>query len=331
VKIGITYNLKKSSPSRNIPDAFEEFDSPATIRAVANALESGGHRVIRLGWGTEAIRKIKNTRPDFIFNLAEGFEGRNRESIMPAICELFGIPHTGSDAFTLALTLDKMQATTIVSCAGVKVPASVLIRPRENPVKLPPFPLFIKPALEGSSIGIRLSSRVEDRKALAKQLRRLWRTYGEKPVLAEHFIDGREFTVGVLGNEIPYLIGIMEIRFRKEITPPSRHFIYSMEIKRDWEKLCEYIAPPDIPASLVKKISQSALAAYRALGCRDVTRIDFRVNPAGEVFFLEANPLPGLNPISGDIVILAKKMGWTHEKLILTILAHAMERCGLSR
>lgn len=331
MKIGITYNLKQPARAGKLPRGFEEFDSPETIHAIAEAFENNGYRAIRLGWGLEAIKKIKRDRPDFIFNIAEGFEGRNRESLMPAVCELFNIPHTGSDAYTLALTLDKVQAKIIAAHAGVKTPAFSVIHPGIKPGKLPPFPLFVKPVFEGSSIGIRLTSRIGNRKELEEQLHWLWKKYGKRPVLAEHFIEGREFTVGILGNKNPYPIGTMEIRFKKEITPPSRDFIYSMEIKRDWENLCEYIAPPKIPASLSEKIARSALAAYQSLGCRDIARMDFRVNKAHEVFFLEANPLPGLNPVSGDIVILAKKMGWTHEKLVLTILRHAMERYGISR
>jgi len=332
VKIGITYNLKPETPADPTGEASEEFDRPETIDAIAAILKKNGHHPVKLGWGLEAIDRIRSERPEFIFNLAEGFQGRNRESIMPALCELFRIPYTGSDPLTLALTLDKSQAKIIVRHAGVRTPDFILPGAGGNQTKLPPFPLFVKPLSGGSSIGIRLNSLVRNNKELAVRIAWLREKYGEVPLLIEQFISGREITVGVLGNGKPAVLGIMEIRYKQELTkPPTPDFIYSMEVKRDWENLCEYIAPAAIPDRTREKLVRTSLSAYSALGCRDIARLDFRLTSNGEPFFLEANPLPGLNPVSGDIVILAKKMGWTHEKLILTILKHAMERQGVLR
>jgi len=332
VKIGITYNLKPETPPDPPGDASEEFDRPETIEAIAAILKKNGHHPVKLGWGLEAIDRIRSERPEFIFNLAEGFHGRNRESIMPALCELFRIPYTGSDPLTLALTLDKSQAKIIVRHAGVRTPDFILPGAGGNQTKLPPFPLFVKPLSGGSSIGIRLNSIVRDKKELAARISWLRKRYRAEPLLIERFITGREITVGVLGNDKPSVLGIMEIRYKRELKkPPTPDFIYSMEVKRDWENLCEYIVPAAIPELARRELIKSSLSAYAALGCRDIARLDFRLASNGESYFLEANPLPGLNPVSGDIVILAKKIGWTHERLILTILKHAMERQGVLR
>lgn len=332
MKIGITYNLKEDAPQDSTSDVFEEFDTPETIDAIAAILKKAGHTPVKLGFGKEAVERIGTERPDFIFNIAEGFEGRTRESVMPEICERFHIPYTGSSPFALALALDKPQAKVIVSHVHVKTPAFVLLEPKRPRPSLPAFPLFVKPALEGSSIGIRLNSRVENLKELDDRINWLRNEYGSIPVLIEQFIPGREITVGVLGNGTPYLLGIMEIRYKKGAPRPTGgEFIYSIEVKRDWENVCEYVAPAELSAPLRGKITTAALNAYNALGCKDIARIDFRVDPKEEPYFLEANPLPGLNPVSGDIVIMAKKMGWTHEKLVLTILKHAMERQGFLR
>ena len=323
MKIGITFNLKEK-PSAGLPeDTYEEWDAEETIDRLASALESGGHEVVELGWGLEVLEKIRRRHVDFVFNIAEGIEGRTRESLLPALFELAGIPYSGSDPLTLALTLDKARAKMIVAPAGVATPEFQVVEDSYAVETLPAFPLFVKPLHEGSSKGIRASSRVETESALREQISWLRLHYGPIPILIERYIAGREFTVGVLGNRDPYLLGIMEIRFRGRET---QDFIYSLEVKRDWEKLCEYVAPPVMDPSLEHKIRRDAVAAYRALGCRDVARLDFRVDVRGVVYFLEANPLPGLSPVSGDLVILAKRMGWTYEKLILTILAHAQER-----
>lgn len=324
MKIGIAYNLKEKPSAHLAPDFYEEFDAPETIDAIARALTSGGHEVVRLGWGIEVIDRIRSSGVEFVFNLAEGLRGRNRESLLPALFELLEIPYTGSDPLTLALTLEKVQAKRIVQSAGIKTPEYAVMASREEVAPLPPFPLFVKPLHEGSSKGIRLGSRVADREALREQIAWLDRSYGRMPVLVERYVAGREFTVGVLGNERPYLLGMMEIRFRDKA---RGDLVYSFEVKHDWENLCEYVVPPEMGRDLEGRLRDSAMRAYSVLGCRDVARLDFRVDAAGEVYFLEANPLPGLNPVSGDLVILARRVGWSYEKLILTILRHAEERC----
>ncbi len=335
MKVGITFNLKEPShfargrrkapkPSAGLPeDAFEEFDTSETIEALASALRSGGHEVVLLGWGIDVVRKVRREKVDFVFNIAEGIKGRCRESLMPAIFELLEIPYSGSDPLTLALTLDKAQAKIIVSHAGVQTPEFKVINHGFEISDLPPFPLFVKPLHEGSSKGIRESSKVETQSALRQQVSWLWQQYGKIPLLVERYIAGREFTVGLLGNHKPYLLGIMEIRFRQKT---ANDFIYSLEVKRDWEAKCEYIAPARISRALQAGIEEAALLAYKSLACRDVARIDFRVDFEDRIYFLEANPLPGLSPVSGDLVILARHMGWSYEKLVLTILKHSQER-----
>jgi len=328
VKIGITYNLKQQPAADSPPDAFEEFDTEETIDSLAAALKSGGHDTVKLGWGLEVVEKIRAKNIDFIFNMAEGLQGRNREAQLPALFELIGIPYTGSDPLTLSLTLDKSQAKIMVEHAGVRTPEFAVAPDQKIPQKLPPFPLFIKPLYEGSSKGIRQSSYVTSKKGLEKQFLWLRNEYGNIPLLIERFIPGREFTVGILGNREPYVLGIMEIRFREKGT---QDFIYSYEVKNDWRRLCEYIISPPMDPALEQKVRASAFTAYRALGCRDVARMDFRIDKEGEAYFLEANPLPGLSPVYSDLVIMAKGMGWTYEKLILTIVQHAQERCFPSK
>lgn len=344
MKIGITYNLKEEPPPQrpcagmakryrngrfrcqppNLPeDAFEEFDSQDTIDAIASALEKGGHDVVLLGWGIEVVERIRLEAVDFVFNIAEGFQGGNRESLMPALLEMIDVPYSGSDPLTLGLTLDKAKAKRVVAGAGVLAPESRVIESPGQFPPLPPFPLVVKPLHEGSSKGIRSQSKVHDGEALAAQVAWLWRVYGTIPVLAERYIPGREFTVGVLGTRDPCVLGVMEVRYRKGI---AGEFFYSLEVKRQWRERCEYVVPPRIAAGIQEEIRQAALTAYKALGCRDVARIDFRVDRDGRVYFIEANPLPGLSPLSSDLVFLAEGMGWSYEKLILTILSHAVER-----
>jgi D-alanine-D-alanine ligase len=181
------------------------------------------------------------------------------------------------------------------------------------------FPVIVKPAWEGSSKGIRGKCVVESLPGLYAAANALYRAYGQ-PVLAEEYVEGEEWTVGVVGNEEPRVIGLMRI------VPlhAQERFVYSLEVKRDFRRQVRYEVTAD-PRRAPAGLDHCARLAYRALGCRDVARIDFRVRD-GQAYFLEANPLPGLNPDSSDLVILARGAGWSYEQLIGTVLQEAIDR-----
>jgi D-alanine-D-alanine ligase len=341
MRIGITFDLKADqsvpSPQAALPngaargeavpdDLQEEFDSPATVEAVAAVLRDLGHTVEKLGDGRELLQRLLDRPPDFVFNFAEGQGvGRSREARVPAVLEMLGIPYTGSDPLTLAVTLDKDSAKRLVASAGVTVPRGVVVPPGEDPRQVLnyvdlSFPVIVKPAWEGSSKGIRGKCVVDDPAELSGAVEGLCRGY-RQPVLIEEYIQGDELTVGVLGNDPPQVLGIMRVLPRQ----PTERFIYSLEIKRDFERLVRYDCPAQLAPAETEAVRQAALTAYRVLGCRDVARLDFRLRD-GIPYFLEVNPLPGLNPHSGDLVIMARLCGWTYPRLIEAIWQAARER-----
>jgi D-alanine-D-alanine ligase len=332
MRIGITYDLKVDLSGRpDLPDDVqEEFDSPATVEAIAAALRGLGHQVEKLGDGRELLERLLADPPDFVFNFAEGQGiGRCREARVPAVLEMLGIPYTGSDPLTLAATLDKDCAKRLVASAGVAVPAGVVIDPPEADAVLSTqysvlrtltFPVIVKPAWEGSSKGIRDKCLVDGASDLADMVGSLLQDYGQ-PVLVEEYIQGDELTVGVLGNAPPRVLGTMRVLPNE----PVERFVYSLEVKRDYERQVRYECPARLPAAQAKAVEGAALSAYRALGCRDVARIDFRLRD-GTPYFLEVNPLPGLNPDHSDLVILARGLGWTYDRLIGAIVQEALDR-----
>jgi D-alanine-D-alanine ligase len=328
MRIGITYDLKVDGPvGKDLPDDFqEEYDSPATVEAVASVLRDLGHTVEKLGDGRELLERLLADPPDLVFNLAEG-QGisRSREARVPAVLEMLGIPHTGSDPLTLAVTLDKDCAKRLVQSAGVAVPRGIVVDAsgadrqtlRHGDLI---FPVIVKPAWEGSSKGIRNKSVVEKATDLQDAIRRLQVDH-RQPVLVEEFIEGDELTVGVTGNDPPRVLGIMRVLPNR----PTERFVYGLEVKRDFERQVRYDCPAQLAPSDTAAVTAKALAAYRVLGCRDVARIDFRLRD-GVPYFLEVNPLPGLNPHSGDLCILARHCGWSYPQLIGTILQAALDR-----
>ena len=328
MRIGITYDLKTESVSTEgfasqLPDDWqEEFDSPATLDAVSAALADLGHEVELLGNGRELLERLLSDPPDFIFNMAEGHGiSRSREARVPAVLEMLGIPFTGSDPLTLASALDKDCAKRLVQAAGVAAPRGVVVENECPKVEDSlPFPVIVKPAWEGSSKGIRSNGLVTDPNQLSDAFESLQADH-RQPILIEEFIDGDELTVGVLGNEPPEIMGIMRVIPRQ----PTARFVYSLDVKRNYVQQVRYECPACLPANSLDKVGRAALTVYRALGCRDVARIDFRLRD-GVPYFLEANPLPGLNPESSDLVIMARLCGWSYQKLIETILQAAMTR-----
>jgi D-alanine-D-alanine ligase len=330
MKIGITYDLKTDVPAgADLPDDFqEEFDSPTTIEAIAAVLRGLGHQVEKLGDGRPLLERLLAAPPEFVFNFAEGQGvGRSREARAPAVLEMLGIPYTGSDPLTLAVTLDKDCAKRLVSAAGVRCPRGVVIGPsddalaavrRDNGAFV--YPALLKPAWEGSSKGIRAKCLVDGPKELEEAVAWLRRDH-RQPILAEEFVAGDELTVGLVGNDTPCVLGVMRVLPRQA----TERFVYSLEVKRDWRTQVRYECPAALPAEQLRAVEAAALRAWHALGCRDVARVDFRLRD-GVPYFLEVNPLPGLNPESSDLVILARLAGWTYERLVGSILEAALDR-----
>ena len=246
------------------------------------------------------------------------------EARVPAVLEMLGVPFTGSDPLTMAVTLDKDVAKKLAAAEGVRVPGGIALHADEEltgaMVDRLIFPLVAKPAWEGSSKGIREKCLVKTPGELPGVIASLRRDH-RQTILLEEYIAGDELTVGVYGNTAPAILGVMRVVPRKR----SEHFIYSLEIKRKYLEHVAYESPAPLAAADRQAVEQAALTVFRALGCRDIARIDFRLRD-GVPYFLEVNPLPGLHPIDSDLVILAKGVGWTYARLIQTILGSAVER-----
>ena len=341
MRIGLAFDLKPQGalPAGAPDDLHEEFDSPATVQAIGGALRELGYEVIDLGNGRSLLEKLLRDPPDLVFNFAEGHgTSRNREARVPAVCEMLDIPCTGSDPLTLALALDKDMSRRVVADAGVIVPKGILLTPppdaydgdyAEFPAMISEsglaLPLIAKPNLEGSSKGIRSKCLIERLEDAGPVIASLWRDY-RQAVLLEEYIVGEEVTVGVIDNDSPRVLGMMRILPRQ----PTERFVYSLEVKRDWANRVSYECPPQLPFETLRALETAALQAYEILGCRDITRLDFRVRD-GVPYFLEANPLPGLNPETGDIVSIARFMGISHTQLIGAIVDAACARTRLKR
>lgn len=329
-RVGLTFNLKKARDPEDDepPDAQAEYDSPATVMAVADALRRGGHQVVFLEADEFLPDRIREESPQVVFNLAEGLRGESRESHVPALLEMLGIPYTGSGVLSLALCLDKPLTKVVLGQYGIPTPAFRVIAPDEaiDATGLR-FPLFVKPAHEGSSMGVGPGSVVYGETDLVRQVNLVRELYRQE-ALVEEFLPGREFTVGLVGNRCLHAFPIMEINYDE--VPADHGAVYSRHFKEHWDDDRYYLCPAPVDEALRAELVELARRAFRALRCRDVARVDLRLDAAGRPQVLEINPLPGLAPGFSDLPRAAAAEGWTYEELVNGILDVALLRLGMS-
>jgi D-alanine-D-alanine ligase len=349
--VAVLANLKRNAPKiAGMPDdAWDDLDSDATVDAIVGALESAGHRAEFLEGDLSLIETLPRLKPDICFNICEGHWGDSRESHVPALLEMLRIPYTGSGVLTLALTLDKPMTKRVLAFHELPTPAFQVFERADEP--LDPdlaFPLFVKPSREGTGMGVSGESIVRDEPALRAQLAHQLARY-RQPVLVERFVQGREVTVGCLGNLTPpvaqrlpadegalrVLAGLsflppLEVNFAAY--PESEGGVYTNRMKTDWADDFRYLCPAPLSAEQTAELDRLTAAVFRVTGCRDVARVDFRLDASDgdRPYILEVNPLPGLYPGLSDLVLEAEAAGISYGDLIVAILDQGCARYGLN-
>lgn len=326
--VGLAYNLKTDYRFQDgdPKDANAEFDSHYTIDAIEAALKSGGNKVVKIGGAKEIIKSLNKNKlsVDIIFNIAEGFSGRNRESEVPIILEMMGIPFVGSDGLTLGLTLDKVMTKKVLISDGLPTPKFIDIDDvaNLNGFKLN-YPLIVKPRFEGSSKGLNDNSKVENAQRLKEQADWVIKTY-KQPALIEEFISGTEFTVAVVGNKKPYAFPVVQVKIDGKLKLGDLFYTNSRIRSRG----LRYVCPAQIKSSFAKELQDIAIKTYKAVECRDFGRVDFRVDKKGKPYILEINPLPSLS-MSDVFGVAPKLVGKNYSAIVNEILDHALERYGI--
>ena len=344
-QIALIANLKSDfEPEEDDPpDAGSEYDSIKTIQAISDALQADGHQVIFLSADAVLPAALSELQPDFCFNIAEGLQGDGREAHVPALCELLGVPYTASRVVSSAIGLDKAHTKRIWKENGLPTADFVEVR-QICDLDLISFdyPMFVKPAREGSGMGITLGSIIWDRQELIKQTAFILDEY-HQPALVEEFLPGREFTVGFIGNpgspldrRFPDLYNadgyhffpILEIDAGISISPA----VYGQQAKSfavGTQGAPEYLCPADISQELSQQLIKLTKQAAEALDVCDVSRVDFRLDKDGQPRLLEINTLPGLSPGYSDLCIQASAEDLPYQTLITEILYLAAERYNL--
>jgi D-alanine-D-alanine ligase len=348
-RVALLANLKTNAPHfEGMPeDQWADLDSEKTVNSLIEAIRSGGHSCEFLEGDVTLIDTIRKFKPDICFNICEGHFGDAREAQVPALLEMLRIPYTGSKVLTLALSLDKPMTKRIIHWHELPTPAFQTLERADEPLNEDLiFPLFVKPSREGTGMGVSNKSIVHNEDELREQVEAIVGRY-KQTALVEHYIEGREVTVGVVGN----LIGPVARRMPENENAPriqaGLHFlppmevnlqpfvdsdvVYSNRLKVDLADQLDYLCPAPLDNDMVDELNWLAAAIFRVTGALDVSRIDFRLdaNDDWKPYILEINPLPGLSPGISDLVIEAAADGIQHAELVNKILNAALQRYGL--
>ena len=313
-----------------------------TIMAIRSAIESDGHVTRFLSADASLPDRLKQFFPDICFNIAEGAGGDSREAQVPALLEMLNVPYTASRVLANAVALDKTMTKRIWRDMGLPTAAFQEFVTGDEPLKGLTFPLFIKPAREGTGMGMDGDSIVYTEDQLRQRVRWVIETY-RQPALVEDFLPGREFTVGVLGrpdaarySRNPCLyeadgfhrFPILEVDNNRSITP-GVYGNLAKTLHYGDEGIPEFICPADIDPELSRELADLAIRAHLAIGAVDVSRVDIRLDAAGKPRLLEINSLPGLSPGFSDLCVIGLAEGLSYRDLILEILYLGASRFGL--
>lgn len=348
-RVAVLANLKKNAPTWQgmAEDQWDDLDSEKTVMALVEAIRAGGHECEFLEGDVSLLDSVRKYQPDICFNICEGHFGDAREAQVPAILEMLRIPYTGSKVLTLALTLDKPMTKRVLTYHDLPTPPFQVFERVDEPLSSDmTFPMFVKPSREGTGMGVSVKSIVNNESELRDQVDYVLKRY-KQTALVEKFIDGREVTVGIVGNlrgpvarRMPYDEDLPRIQAGLHFLPPMEvdlkpylesDAVYSNRLKVALADQLNYLCPAPLDKDLIDDLNWYAAAVFRVVGALDVSRVDFRLdaNDGWKPYILEINPLPGLSPGISDLVIEAEADGIGHTELVNNILNTALKRHGL--
>jgi D-alanine-D-alanine ligase len=348
-KVALLANLKVNAPHwEGMPeDQWDDLDSEKTIHALLEAIRSGGHTCDFLEGDITLVDTVRKFKPDICFNICESHFGDAREAQVPAILEKLQIPYTGSKVLCLALGLDKPMTKRVLTYHDLPTPDFQTFERVDEPLdEKMQFPLFVKPSREGTGMGVTAQSIVKDEAELREQVSQMIQRY-KQAALVETFIEGREVTVGMVGNlvgpvarRLPHDEDLPRIEAGLRFFPPMEvdlspyletDAVYANRLKVALADQLNYLCPAPLDDDMVDELNWLAAAVFRVTGALDVARVDFRLDAKDDwkPYILEINPLPGLSPGISDIVIEAAAEGVDHPTLVNMIRETALRRYGM--
>jgi D-alanine-D-alanine ligase len=328
-RVAIVYN-------EPVKSRYDERGEQAAVTGVLEAVEAVHRALLELGYDVAQVplappldrarKKLSELEADLVFNLFEGFSGYpETEADIPAILSALGIPYTGCPGGAIGLALDKVKTRVTLTTGGIKTPDFQLLNPETLSSFSLNYPCIVKPRGEDASHGLSERSVVYDFASLERQVASVSRFYGGQ-ALVEHFINGREFNVTVLGNNSYTVLPISEIDYSSlKGVPKILTFAAKWQPDSLYFQGINVVCPAEIGTSEKEHIGRTALSAFRLLGCRGYARVDMRQDEAGRLNVIEVNPNPDISPGSGA-VRQAEVAGMAYPQFIGKIVQLALEK-----
>ncbi len=335
MNIALACSIKPDNIDEKDKEKYAEFDSRETIKELAKAIEANNHKVeiIDVKENIKDVLNNKKSNISLVFNVAEGLHGEEREAVVPKICEELKIPFSGAGSETSVIVLNKAKTKEILLTNNIPTPKFQVFNNEDEELKELEFPLLVKPLLEGSSKGLFNENLVNDEESLKKIIKKIKINYNQAAIV-EEFLNGKEFTVPIIGYDNPVVLPIVEIKF--DHLPSNIHPMDSYEAKWIYDNPEAEIDPLVCPAKLDKeledKIKEIALKTFKVLDCKDWARIDMRLCKNNVPNVLEVNTPPGFMKDPKENSRLPKAayaLGWSYEKLISEVLNSAIKRWKL--
>jgi D-alanine-D-alanine ligase len=344
-RVALIANVKgeTSLPIDGPADAGAEFDRKETLDAIMQSIVSDGHTTALLPADENLPFALRDFSPDVCFNIAEGLTGDSREAQVPALLEMLRIPYTASRVLANAIGLDKTMTKRLWRQQGLPTADFQEFNTGYEPISRSlAYPMFVKPAREGTGMGMDeraiVSSEVELRRRVAWVIEEY-----RQPALVEEYLPGREFTVAVMGRQDAavysrrpelyrrdgfHRFAVLEVESSTSITP-GVYGHAAKSINFGEAGMPGIFCPASIDPGLAEHLNNLAIRGHQAIGAVDISRIDFRLGPDGKPRMLEINTLPGLSPDFSDLCMIANAEGLSYKDLILEILYLGASRFGM--
>lgn len=327
MRIGFVYDVLENAFASHREKRIEELTTELFTASQANTILAGlkelGHDVVVIDGAPDFISRLASfgREVDFVFNEAKGLFGPDRKMAVPALCRIHNIPYLGSDAYTVTLARNKWHTLGVAAISGVPIPRSKLFESSdtEDEFGWKHYPAIVKPLYESASIGITEASVVNNNRELSRMARRINTTYSQ-PALVQQFVPGVEVQVSIIGNGSLAVLPLVEVNILD-----ARLGVRQIITNDDWNNGNVIFSPSFLDHALEKRIASLALQTFRALCIRDYGRIDFRVTPDSEVFFIEAATHPHITPGS-SFSLAAGLNGLTFCEMLEALLSAALGR-----
>ncbi len=322
LRIGLAFTPYSNYNSTPL-DEYNSKKMKESINSIKTALENLNYPVVLLPVDKEFLNRVGKDKPELIFNYSTGVCEKNSQVMTAALLEKTRLPYTASNMKAHFTALYKDLTKSVLISKGIPTPGFQIFETENQRLKEGlNFPLFVKPVHEGSSFGVDQNSVVRNLTQLKEKIQEINHLF-HQPALVEEFIPGREFTLGILGNNQLELLPVMELKFN------NFNNINTQENKK--ARTMEQICPAFIPQQFEEKLKELAFQTYKAVGCSDYARVDFRISNEGKIYVIEINTLPSLKPDRSSFITMARSAGYEYKGIINKIIAVAMKRYYLDR